>query len=212
MNNHAFTLIEMMMAVAFSVLLMTGVYGFYNASSQVYSTGISGQALQDAANIVLSKIIEGKTESGTVYRLSTAVSFMIPNGAGSALYVCGGGTQTTSCNTSNTSSELYYCQDNPCTGSTDATARWYYLNSTGTSIIYHHPASNGGTIEEKIYTAPTGSTLKLRFSPAQANNQTLPNVVEIDVDLTGNLSANVTNARLTTSGDVSTFVFLRNHP
>ena len=70
-----------MMAVAFSVLLMTGVYGFYNASSQTYSSGISGQNLQDGANIVISKIIEGETESGVVYRLSTAVSYMIPNGS-----------------------------------------------------------------------------------------------------------------------------------
>ena len=79
MNNHAFTMVELMMAVAFTVLLMTGVYGFYNVSSQTYSAGISGQTLQDAANIALSQIIEGKTESTGVYRLSTAKSYYIPN-------------------------------------------------------------------------------------------------------------------------------------
>src|SRR5665213_2472258 len=89
MNHHGFTLVEMMMAVAFSVLLLTGVYGFYNASSQSFSSGISGQNFQDGANIVLSKIIEGESESGVVYRLSTAVSYMIPNGSASALYSCG---------------------------------------------------------------------------------------------------------------------------
>ena len=81
MNNKAFNLVELIMAVSFSVLLMAGVYGFYNAASQSYSSGISGQNLQDGADIVLGKIIEGETESGAVYRLSTAVSYMIPNGS-----------------------------------------------------------------------------------------------------------------------------------
>lgn len=209
-NNLAFTLTELMMAVAFSVLLMTGVYGFYTTSSQVYSAGISGQNLQQGANIVLSKITEGEPESGTSYSLATAVSFIIPNGTAGALYTCGGGAQTTPCNAVNTFSELYYCQDSNCSSS-DATARWYYLNSAGTSVIYHHPNAAGGTVEETIYTAPTGSLLKLRFAQPQLNGQNIPNVVEVDVDLTGNLSANVTNTRVATSGDVSTFVLLRDH-
>jgi hypothetical protein len=208
MNKNAFTLVELMMAVAFSALLMTGVFVFYNAANQTYSSGITGQTLQDGANIVLSKIIEGETESNAVYRLSTAVSYMLPNGSANALYSCGGRTQVVPCNAGNSYSELYYCQDSPC-GSADATARWYYLNSTGTSVIYHHPTSTGGTIEENIYTAPEGSTLTLRFSPAAVS--TPSNVVEIDAALTENLSANITNQRLATSGAASTFVLLRNH-
>jgi Tfp pilus assembly protein PilW len=209
-NNSAFTLVELMIAVGFSVLLMTGVYGFYNASSQAYSSGISGQNLQDGANIVLSKIIEGETESGVVYRLGTSTSYMIPNGVGTALYTCGGSARATPCNTANTSSELYYCQDSLC-GTGDATARWYYLNSTATSIIYHHPKTGGGTIEETLYTAPSGSSMSLRFSPALNNGVTIPNVIEIDVDLAKTLAAQVTNSRLATSGDASTFVLMRNH-
>ena len=219
MNNNAFTLVEMMIAIAFTVLLMTGVFGFYNTSAQVYSSGISGQALQDGANVVVSKIMEGESESGTVYRLDTAVTYMIPNGVGAALYTCGGAPQAASCNANNTSNEIYYCQVSPTCTYNDGTARWYYLNSTGTSIIYHHFKTGGGTIDEKIYTAPKGSVLKLRFSPAQRPNPTpppttltMPNVIEIDVDLAQNVSANVTNSRLTTtSGDTSTFVLLRNH-
>jgi len=213
MDHHAFTLVEMMVAVAFSVLLLTGVYGFYNTTSQSYSSGISGQTLQDGANIVLSKIIEGETESGTVYRLSSAYSYMIPNGVGTALYTCGGGTQATPCNASNISGELYYCQITnpvvPCSNA-NATARWYYLNGAGTSVIYHHPQPGGGTIEETIYTAPTGSTLNLRFSPAAVS--TPLNVVEIDVDLLKILLPNITNSRLAISGAASTFVLLRSHP
>jgi len=208
-NDRAFSLMEMMIGLAFTVLLMTGVYGFYTTSAQVYSSGVSGQYLQDGANIVIKKIMEGETESGVIYRLDTAVSYMIPNGAANFLYTCGGGTQVAPCNANNVSGELYYCQDSPCT-SGDATARWYYLNNKGTSVIYHHPKSGGGTIEENIYTAPTGSTLSLRFSPA---NVVAPlNVIEIDVDLSKNLAAGVTNQRLAASGDTSTFILLRNHP
>jgi len=212
-NLHGFSLVEILMAVAFSVLLLTGVYGFYSASSQSYSSGISGQTLQDAADIILSKISEGETEANVVYRLSTAVSYMIPNGAGNSLYTCGGIPQAAPCNINNTTTavELYYCQDSPCTYN-DATARWYYLNATGTSVIYHHPTNNGKTIEEAIYTAPAGSGLSLRFSPAAVN--TPSNVVEIDVALRQNLSTNLTNSRLAStsgSGAASTFILLRSH-
>ena len=209
MNNKAFSLVELMMAVAFSVLLMTGVFGFYNAASQTYSSGVSGQTLQDGADIVLSKIIQGETESNTVYRLSTAVSYLIPNGSANELYSCGGAPQGTPCNAGNFFSELYYCQDSPCAGSNDATARWYYLNNSGTAIIYHHPRSGGGAIDETLYTAPAGSTMTLRFSPAAVS--TPLNVVEIDVALTQNLAAGITNQRLAVSGAASTFVLLRNH-
>ena len=193
MDHHAFTLTEMMIAVAFSVLLLTGVYNFFNTSRQVYVSGVSAQTLQNAADTVLNKIIEGESESGTVYRLSTAVSYMIPNGSANALYSCGGSPQSTPCNTSNTFSELYYCQDSPCTGSSDPTARWYYLDGTSTSVIYHHPNSSGGTVEENIYTAPTGSSLTLRFSPALLGTPQCkhPNVVEIDVALHKTLAANI---------------------
>ena len=101
-NNEAFTLVEMMISVAFSVLLMAGVFGFYNMANQDYSSGISGQTFQDGTNIVLSKIIAGEAESGVVYRLPTANSYMIPNGAANFLYTCGGAPQAAPCNASNT--------------------------------------------------------------------------------------------------------------
>lgn len=217
MNNNAFSLVEVLMAVTFTVLLMTGVYGFYNTSSRVFSSGVTGDTLQNVANVILQKIIEGESESGVVYRLATSDSYAIADGISHILplpflsydtrYSCGGAPQTTPCNTMSTSgpiSELYFCQDNPgndpC-GITNAdTPRWYYLNSTGTAIKYHHPAAGGGTQEETIYTAPPGATIKLRFSPAAvATNQV--HVVEIDVSLTQG----------TSSGSASTFVLLRNH-
>ena len=207
-NNKAFSLLELMMAVAFSVLLLTGVYGFYNTASQIYSSGVSEQNLQAGANIVLSKIIEGQAESGKVYRLTNSVTYSIPNG---------------------NSTLLYFCQDNPSVitcGPADNTVRWYTVDPTHTSLRYYHPTSNPLGYDV-IYTAPEGTTLTLRFSPAKAKetvpNPTpppatitstviLPNVIEIDVALTKNLAPNITNSRLATSGSASTFVLLRNHP
>jgi len=198
MNNKAFTIVELMLAVGFSVLLLTGVYGFYTAASQVYSSGIAGQSLQDGANIILSKIIEGQSESGTVYRLSTSETYGIPN-----------------------SNIIYFCQDNPLIppcGTSDSTVRWYTLDPTSTSLRYYHPTSNPLGYDV-IYTAPKNTTITLRFSPAQEPNPlpppttiTIPNVIEIDVALTENLLPNVTNNRLAASGSASTFVLLRDHP
>ena len=161
--------------------------------------------------MVISKIIEGETESNVVYRLSTAVSYMIPNGTTGFLYTCGAALQTAPCNTSNTSGEIYFCQDTPCTAA-DSTARWYYLTSAGTSIKYHYP---GGATDQAIYTAPKGSIMELRFLPAAVGASA--NVVEIDVALRLNLSTPnvIKNSRTSStsgSGASSTFVLLRNHP
>jgi hypothetical protein len=200
MNKKAFTLTEIMIAVAFTVLLLTGVYSFYNTSSQSYSSGISGQALQSGASIVISKIIEGgKEPNGLVIRLGTSASFYIPN-----------------------PNTLYFCQDNPCSAA-DNTARWYTLDPTNTEVLYHHPTSNplGYDI---VYTAPKGSSFfnsatnskTLRFLPPTLGpgNPAPPSttVVEIDVALTENLAAGITNQRLAISGAASTYVLLRNHP
>jgi len=207
-NNKGFSLTEMMIAVAITLFLMAGVYGFYSTSSQVYNAGISGQILQDGANVILRKILAGETETSTIYRLTSAVSYMIPIGTTNYMYTCGGAAQSTPCNSSNAAGELYYCQDSPCT-SGDSTARWYYLNSTGTGIYYHHP-KGAGTTEELIYQAPANCTLKLRFVPGAVTLS--GNVVEIDVDLAKNYAAGTTNARITSvSGDASTYALLRNH-
>jgi hypothetical protein len=187
------------------VFLMMGVFGFYDVASQSYNSGISGQTLQDGANLVLTKITKGEVEAGTIYRLDTGQSYLIPNGTASALYTCGGAQQAASCNSTWVSSELYYCQDNPCTPG-DATARWYYLNSAGTAIKYHYPGEPNN-LDITLYSAPTSSSMSLRFSSATLST----NVVRIDAALTKNLFAGVTNLRLASSGAVTTFVLLRNH-
>jgi hypothetical protein len=169
---------------------MAGVLGFFNASRQDYTSGISGQALEDGANLVLKKITEGVLEpNGTLYRLATSAAYYIPNG---------------------TLNTLYYCQDNPQTyacGPADVTVRRFTVDATSTKLLYYYSSS----AYKMIYTAPTGTTLTLRFSPASVATNT-SYVLEIDVALNTKLSAKITNSRLATSGTASTFVLLRNHP
>lgn len=196
LNHNAFTLIESTMAIGFTVLLMAAVYGFYNTSAQVYSTGIIGQTLQDGANTVIRKIIEGQTEAGITYSLATSASYYIPTG---------------------NSNVLYFCQDNsltnPCSPS-DTTARWYALDPSRTSLRYYHPTANFIGYDV-IYTAPTGTTLTLRFAPPplpkppEVGNQAVE--VEISVVLTQNVSAETTNNKVAASGTAITNVLLRNH-
>lgn len=226
LNDHAFTMVELMMSIAFSVLLFTGIYGFFGAASQTFSSGVSGQNLQDGVSIIISKITEGENESGVVYRLSTGMSFAVActsNCAPSPVvqYTCGGAAQNTACNANNPFGEVYYCQDSACAPN-DATARWYYLNSTSSSVCYHHPWIGTSSVacqtDEIIYTAPPGATITLRFSPAVVGSPATPSskVIEIDVALRLNLSSatQIANNRLkfnNGSGSASTFVLLRNH-
>lgn len=195
-NQRAFILVELMAAVSFTVLLMIAVFSFYNASEQIYSSGITAGFLQDGANTVLKKIIEGQTESGTVYRLATGASYYIPTGNSGQLYFCQGNSLI-----------------NPCTPS-EPTARWYTLDPASTTLRYYHPTSNPLGYDA-IYTAPAGTTLKVRFAPPPApelpevGNQAV--VVAIDVALTQNVPAGTTNNTLAASGSASTYVLLRNH-
>lgn len=113
MNKKAFTLVETILATAFTVVLVTVVVNFYNTTRIVNSAGTSGQVLQDGSNLVLAKIIEGKTEPTGVFRLAEAVSYSIVS-----------------------LSELHFL-------GTDGTQRWYKLNGTSTQLLYHHPTSSG---------------------------------------------------------------------
>ncbi len=183
-NKKAFTLVEAMMATAFSVLLMLIVTNFYSVTRTVYSSGLSRQQLEDAANIVLGKIIEGATEPGGVYRLAQAVSYCFGPGI--------------NC-TPSSPSQLYF------TGA-DGIERWYYLNSTSTALIYHHPTVAGPQgADEIIYTAPAGATLTLNFWPPTAID---PNFKYPAADV----GVSVTLTQNTLTGSVSTLVDLRNHP
>ena len=197
-NKKAFTLIETVIAVTFTVILMTVIGSFYNTTRVVNASGTAGQMLQDGSNLILSKIIEGKTESivinnnvvPTIYRLSEAVQYCIGTGA----WPCAGSASI---------AELHF-------KGTDGVECWYKLNSTSTQLIYCYPTSitNGvatSYTNEVIYTAPINATLTLRFwIPTVANYPA--SVVGVDAALTQNVLGRAV------AGSSSTIVHLRNHP
>jgi len=169
----AFTLVEILIAAAIAVFMIGIVFSFYYSSNQAYSMGISRQQLQDDANVILAKVIECKSEPGGVFRLSEAVSYHI-----AAI------------------SELHFV-------GTDRIERWFRLDNSSASIIYHHPTASG-TTDENIYSAPTGATITLRFSTPSGPQYTGV-VIAIDIAITKNVSGN------TVSGSASTYVNIRNH-
>ena len=112
-TNRAFTLAEVLVATVVATFLIGTVVVFSNAARQAYSGGISGENLQEGANIILAKIIEGGEEPGGVFRLSEATSY---NLAGI--------------------SELHFI-------GTDSVERFFCLNNASTAVIYHHPTGSG---------------------------------------------------------------------
>ncbi len=184
MNRKAFTLAEVLIALAFSVSLMIVVTNFYSVTRKVFADGLSRQSLEDGAHIILSRIIGGKTEPGGVVRLAQAVEYCFGPGAG--------------CLPSSQHQLYFTCLDN--------ISRWYRLDNTNTSLIYHHPtAASPAGEDEVIYIAPSGVTIALDFwSPTaiDPNFRYPAGAVGVSVTLTQN----------SITGFASTLVNLRNHP
>ena len=172
-NNKAFTLAEIIIAASIAVFITGAVFSFDYLANHTITNGMSRQQFQNDANIVLTKIIGGKSEPGGVFRLSEAVSYNIAS-----------------------ISELHFV-------GIDGIERWFSLNNTSTSIIYHHPTASG-TTDEIIYSAPTRATITLRFS-IPSGPQYTGVVIGIDVAITKNVSSSVI------SGSASTYVNIRNH-
>jgi competence protein ComGC len=137
-ENKAYTLVEVLIATVFSVILVGAVVNAYSSTKQIYSTGIAGGGLQDGANAILTKMIGGKSEPTGTYRLEEAVSYTIPS-----------------------LSQLNFV-------GTDAVQRWYYLNAGATAVLYHHPTAGGtinetiytapaNTIITLRFSAPSGA-------------------------------------------------------
>ena len=142
MNKKSFTLVEVMISTAILLVLMIFVFNFYNVTRVVYSRNLYQQMLTDGTNIMLGRIIEGKTEPSGVVRLAQAVSYCIGSGVN-----CAGVS----------SSELHFW-------GTDNIERWYSLTNGSTSLLYHHPtAAAPAGADEVIYTAPNGATVTLLF-------------------------------------------------
>ncbi len=107
------TIVELLAALSISVLLVGSVLGTLVTSKHFYATNVMGQTLQRDANLLLTKILKGKTEPTGTFRLAEAETYTLTS-----------------------ISELHFT----CT---DGIERWYRLSSDGTQVIYHHPTSAG---------------------------------------------------------------------
>ncbi len=183
--QRGFTLVELLVGLLLVVLLVSVASTFYNLIKGNNVYGLSGQVLQDGANIVLSKIIQGGTEATGVERLTQSVAYCI--GSGSPV-----------CSIVNPS-EIHYWDMN-------GVERSYRLNNSLNQLIYHHPTTlvPAGT-DEVIYTAPDQSIITLTFWVPTSGNYTAA-----DVNFSVSLSKNIFGKTVT--GSATTQVNLRNHP
>ncbi len=174
-NNKAVTFSEILVVSLVAVCIVAAVTSFYSLTNRTSSIESSEQWLQQCANTILTKIVEGASEPGGVFRLSEATEYTVVS-----------------------LSELRF-------KGTDGIDRTYRLNAGATSVIYHHPTSSFPAGEDQIiFTAPSGTTITLRFYiPAGAQYTGV--VVGIDAALTQNISGRAI------SGCVSTYVNIRNH-
>ncbi len=117
MNKRAFTLVEILIAMALGIVLIGAVFNAYNLVRPIYTVGLARQGLQDGANTVINKILTGKTEVGGIYRLPEAVSFVI------------------------------VAIDNLSFVGQDGSTRSYRLNGAATQVIYNHPSGAGAVDE-----------------------------------------------------------------
>ena len=172
-DEKGFTLAELLVAVGMSAMLTGLIFVALISSRQLCTSVTADQDLQQTANVIMNKIIKGGSEPGGIFRLSEATSYTIAS-----------------------ISELHFV-------GTDGIERRYFLNNTGTSLVYRHPTA-AGTQDEVLYTAPTRTTLTLRFWPLAGSTYT--NItVGIDVGL-----AKTVNGR-SVVGSVTTMINIRNH-
>ena len=86
---------------------------------------------------------------------------------------------------------------------TDGIERRYFLDNTGKELWYRHPGT-GGTSDELIYKAPTGTTLTLRFWTLAGSTYT-----NITIGIDFGLSKIVNGRNVV--GSATTMINIRNH-
>ena len=112
-KRKAQTLTELLITGALAIILIGSTIGAFLLANRVYISSIAQSQLQKDANMALEKMIKGKAEGSSIFRLSEATKFTIPK-----------------------ISELHFW-------GTDNVERWYYLNNTGMAILYSHPGHTG---------------------------------------------------------------------
>lgn len=132
-RNRGFTLTEFLIAGFVAVLLFGSVWGTFVTSRSVFTTSLEAAGLQRDVNVVMQKIIRGRTEGSDLSGLRSSESFIIPVATPPG-------------------SEIDF------TG-TDNQQRRYFLS--GKSIVYSSPVLFPS--QRTIYTAPADTDITLRF-------------------------------------------------
>ena len=178
-REKGFTLMEIVIAGTISAMFAGVLIAALTASRQVCTRISAEQGLQQVANVILNKIVKGSFEPGNgTIRLSEA----------------------SQCTINNLTSLSFQMNDSP-----NPQIRRYYLANVGngrTSLLYNHPTA-AGVQDEVIYTAPAGTSLKLRFRPSE-DNPLDSTSVGIDIAIIQTISGR------TISAEASTLVNLRN--
>ena len=162
-NKKAHTLAELLIASALVIILIASVLGSFVFTNSFYKTSVIRENFQRAAFVAMGKIIKGSYETSNpstgMIRLAEASLYgfakdrtepVPPPPPGNTIY-------------------FFTLAETMASSYTNTTPynRWFTLNSTNTSIIYHHPTSSG-SIDEVIYTAPAGANITLIFWTPQA--------------------------------------------
>lgn len=132
--KSGFTLTELLVAAVIAIFIVGAAVSFFYSTNRASSMGVSRQELQNAAHVVLTRMVDGKSLPSGI-PLSEAVSCHQPGGI---------------------LSELHFIDIN-------GTERSFRLGAASRSVIYNYP-SGPGTVDEVIYTAPAGANVTLRFS------------------------------------------------
>ena len=112
-----YTYPELLVAAGISILLFMAVLGLFVTVKQYYTLNVVEERLQRDADQVIAKVIKGKDEAGSVFRLSDAQSYTLVG-----------------------INRLDF------TG-TDGVIRWVTISADGRSVIYHHPVAGAAADE-----------------------------------------------------------------
>ena len=159
-DKKGHTLIELLFASVIIVLLIASVLGCQIFADRIYQTNIIRENLQRDACIVMNKIINGGHETSNpdagIVRLNEAMTYSFTK------HIPPLGSEVLASPYFNPFIYFNILSNIPSDSSKNPYARWFCLNNTNTSIIYHHP-TNAGAVDEVIYTAPAGATITLEF-------------------------------------------------
>lgn len=175
-NKKAFTLSETICVVVISLIILTAIMQVFVVINNDYGFSVSESHLQNCANNIMEKIVSYQDTPNGVGRLTEAVNFSIPN-----------------------QNEIQFTDIN-------GLERRFYTDSSNVyfGIDANPDPDSDSFVDQVIFTAPTNSTISLRFYEHTGAEYTTITLC-IDAAVTKSLRGQAL------SGAVSTVLNIRNH-